>query len=144
MAENIRWVLRTEGDSGRVVVFAHNVHVMNAPYHPDPRKLPIRIAGQHLHTSLGLNEVIIGATTSRTVGWPESPSDSGSFDAALATVGLPSFVLDLRTADRNPEVTAMLRRAWPFRLGTMFEPIVPREAVDAVVYFDEVTATTEH
>jgi erythromycin esterase len=156
MAENIRWVLRTEGDGGRVLVWAHNAHVMNAPYQPDPRQVPLgrrvaptdravpRLAGQHLRVSLGASEVIIGATASRTIGWPESPSDSGSFDAALATVGLPGFVLDLRTSDRTPEVASMLRRRWPFRSGTLFEQIVPREAVDAIVYFDQVTLTKDH
>ena len=144
MAENIRWVLRTEGDSGRVVVFAHNVHLMNSPYPDGRRKGSIPTAGQHLRTWLGANEVVIGATSSKTVGWPDSPSDAASFDAALATVGLPSFVLDLRTSDRNPEVAAVLKRPRPFRVGSMFEPIVLREAADAVVYFDQVTATAEH
>lgn len=31
MAENVRWALEREGPDGRVLVFAHNNHVMNAP-----------------------------------------------------------------------------------------------------------------
>jgi hypothetical protein len=127
-----------------VVVWAHNAHIMNAPFQPEPRKVPLRMAGQPLRAALGANEVIIGATSSRTIGWPESPSDSASFDAALATVGRPDFVLDLRTSDRTPEVASMLKRLWPFRQGTRFQPIVPREAVDAIVYFDQVTMTKDH
>jgi erythromycin esterase len=154
MAENIRWALRTEGDSGRLLVWAHNAHLMNAPEHTwqlDPGTnryvpvgAPLRMAGQYLRAALGANEVVIGATSSRTIGWDASPSDSGSFDAALATVGLPTFVIDLRTGDRNSQVADMLRRAWPFRITTTFEPIVPREAADAIVYFAQVALTRDH
>lgn len=31
MADNVRWVLSREGPGGRVLVFAHNQHVKNAP-----------------------------------------------------------------------------------------------------------------
>jgi erythromycin esterase len=153
MAENILWVLRTEGDGGRVVVWGHNVHVMNAPAYSWSQDAvtgaavlsgpPFAIAGQHLRSRLGATEVVIGATSARTVGWGESPSKPGSLDAALATVGLPTFVIDLRTGDRDPEVAAMLGRPWPFRTGTAFEPIIPRAAADAIVYFDQVTLTKD-
>jgi hypothetical protein len=62
----------------------------------------------------------------------------------LKTTGIPRFVVDLRTADRNPAVAAMLEKPWPFRLGEGFEPIVPRAAADAIVYFDRVTPTLGH
>jgi erythromycin esterase len=152
MAENVRWVLRTEGDSGRVVVFAHNAHVINAPRYgwemqPGKGLVPVGapewMAGHYLRAWFGKNEVVVGATTASIIGFGEVASDSGSFDAALETIGVPTFVLDLRTADRNPDVAAALRRLWPFRIHTMYESIIPREAADAIVYFSRVTATKD-
>jgi erythromycin esterase len=152
MAENIRWILRTEGDSGRVVVFAHNAHVMNAPRYRWKRQTgkglvpvspPLWMAGHYLRAWFGTNEVVVGSTTASISGFGEIPSDSSSFDAALKTIGVPTFVLDLRTGDRNPGVAAALRRRWPFRIHTMYESILPREAADAIVYFAQVTATKD-
>jgi erythromycin esterase len=150
MAEDIRWILRTEGDGGRVVVFAHNAHLMNVPQHAfevQPGKgivpvgAPVRMCGQYLRAWFGAKEVVVGSDAASIVGWPDIPSDSSSLDATFETIGVPTFVLDLRTADRDPVVAAMLRRPWLWRFQTFFEPIAPREAVDAIVYFDRITPT---
>ena len=152
MAENVRWILGQEGDRGRVIVWAHNAHIINAPtfvWVPGPHGQPTpvgpsyRMAGQYLRAWYGAREVIMLSTTSKTVGFGASPSESTSFDAALAPVGGSPFVLDLRTSDRSPDVHAQLMRPWPFRVHTMFQQIAPREATDAVVYFDQVTMTKD-
>ena len=148
MAENVRWILGNEGDSGRLVVFAHNAHVMNAPgymWTADTGGLhaagpPFPMAGQHLRRWLGPSEVVIIATTSKTVGWGVSPSDPNSVDAALAPVGLPIFVVDLRRSARRPDIARLLERPWPLRMQTRFVPVAPLQATDAIVYFDQVTA----
>ncbi len=101
------------------------------------------MAGQYLREWYGNLEVIMLSTTSKTVGFNGSPSDPGSFDAALAPIGISPFVLDLRASDDLPPVRAQLARPWPFRVHTMFQRIVPREAADAIVYFDQVTATKD-
>jgi erythromycin esterase-like protein len=146
MAENIKWTLRTEGDRGRLLVWAHNAHIMRVPREPQGKghvsaDSPIPMAGHHLSAWFGTKEVVVLATTTSIVGFGDIASDSASFGAALETAGMPRFVLDLRTADRNATVAAMLRRPWPFRIGTGFEPLAPRAAADAIVYFDQVTPT---
>jgi erythromycin esterase-like protein len=141
MVENIRWVVHTEGDSGRVVVFAHDAHVMNSPLVAEGVRR--KMAGQHLRAVFGAKEVVVASTTSSIVGFGDVASNPGSLDAALATVGLPTFVLDLRTANRNPAIAAMLDTPWPFRIHTYFQSVIPREATDAIVYFDKVTRTKD-
>jgi erythromycin esterase len=151
MAENVRWVAQQHAD-GRVLVWAHNAHIINAPttvweLGPNGQVVPVgpeyRMAGQYLREWYGTHEVIVLSTTSKTVGFDGSPSDPDSFDAVLAPIGLSPFVLDLRTSDGLPPVRAQLARPWPFRVHTMFQRIVPREAADAIVYFDQVTATKD-
>ncbi len=152
MAENVRWILHQEGEHGRIIVWAHNAHIINSPTfvwvpgpngQPAPVGPPYRMAGQYLRAWYGTREVVMLSTTSKTVGFGASPSDPTSFDAALAPVGGSPFVLDLRSSDRSPDVRAQLMRPWPFRVHTMFQEITPRKAADAIVYFDHVTMTKD-
>ena len=98
MAENVRWVLEREGPAGRVLVFAHDMHVKNAPTVGGVWSVlerPPTAMGQHLRAALGPQLVIIGATD----GSPLAPNaDSTSVDALLTRVGVPRFVVDLRAA----------------------------------------------
>ena len=151
MAENVRWIVQRHAD-GRVVVWAHNAHIINAPttvweLGPNGQGVPAgpeyRMAGQYVREWYRNHEVIVLSTTSKTVGFDGSPSEPDSFDAVLAPIGISPFVLDLRTSDALPPVQAQLARPWPFRVHTMFQRIVPREAADAIVYFDQVTATKD-
>ncbi len=150
IAEDVRWALGQEGDGGRLVFFAHDGHVMNTVN--DFRNSNIaafrnlgeyQTAGHHLRQWFGQDMVVIASTASSTNvrrywtnGASGNPSDPSSWDAALARVGRPEFVLDLRRADRVPNVASTLTTRWPFRVQTFFVPVVPREAFDAIVYFD--------
>lgn len=108
------------------------------------------MAGHYLRTWFANDLVIVASTTSGAVvrrywvnGASGNPSDTTSFDAALALVGQPAFVLDLRSAAGVPTVATMLGRPWLFRLQTFFEDVVPRNAFDAVVYFDQITPSRD-
>ena len=69
-------------------------------------------------------------------------ADPTTLAAALADVGLPTFIVDVRTSDATPDVAEALSKPWPFLLAGQLLPIVPRRAFDAIVYFDRVTPTT--
>jgi hypothetical protein len=72
------------------------------------------------------------------------PSDLSLWEVALGQLGLGNYALDLRTADRVPEVSAMLRRPWVTRIHAFFQPMIPREAADAFVVFEQVTPSKDH
>ena len=153
MAENAKWILGQEGEFGRLLLYEHDAHVMNGVSDFTHVHIPgasglgkWKMAGRHLRGMFGPNLVIIATTASATKvlpfwvnGMRGSPSDPASFDAALARVGEPRFALDLRTADHIPDVAALLERPWPFRTQTFFEPVIVRDAADAIVYFDRVS-----
>ena len=141
IAENTRWALRQEGNGGRLLFFAHDGHIMNT--RNDFQNANVagfrglkgwKTAGAHLRAWFGQDMVVVASTASSTNvqrywtnGAPGNPSDTTSFDAALARVGRPAFLLDLRRADRVPDVAAALVRPWLFRVQTFFEPFLPRQ-----------------
>jgi erythromycin esterase len=157
IAEGTRWALRQEGSGARLVFFAHDGHIMNARNdfrHADvPGFRNLRgwyMAGHHLRAWFGADLVVVVSTASGAVvrrywvnGASGNPSDPTSLDAALALVGQPAFVLDVRRADAVPSVAAILRRPWLFRLQTFFEDVVPGNAFDAVVYFNQITPSKD-
>ena len=65
MTDNVRWLLEQEGAKGRILVFAHNMHVMNSMLQGGPWakfRHPSSSTGQFLRSALGSEVVIIGGT----------------------------------------------------------------------------------
>jgi erythromycin esterase len=151
MAENTQWVRLQSGLGARIIVFAHNGHVLDSrPVYGGERMTPL---GHYLRGHFGPDLVVLGATAGTVVGgtggvggWlgdsGESRADPTTFSATLAKVGLPTFVLDRRSGDGIPDVAAALAQTWPFMLGSdELQPVVPHEAFDAVVYFERITSS---
>jgi erythromycin esterase len=144
MADNVRWTLESEGPDGRLFVFAHNVHVMNSPVEggiwsalqPPPSAL-----GKLLRATFGRDLVVVGASAGTTSGGlPAMEADPASLDAVLARVGLPRFIVDLRSARDEPPVFAWLsmRRSLHANLKTHVA-ITPATAFDALFYVGTLT-----
>ena len=141
MAENMRWVLDQEG-RGRVIVFAHNAHVMNRLYFwPGPDSASIKMLGQYMRAMLGTDLVVMASATKRPIGLLETPLGSTSLEATLSGTGVENFVVDLREADSDPGIAREVDRDWPFRVINAMRPVNPRRAMDLVAYFDHDTRT---
>ena len=144
MADNARWVLDQEGSSGRVLVFAHNAHVKNAATEGgiwSAFERPPNAMGQYLRSSLGNDLLIIGMSSAQNgVGFPTAPLDSRSIDAALTSVGLPRFLLDLRASRSDTTVTAWLAERRALRANfTTFLMLSPNSAFDVLFFVDSLT-----
>ncbi|ARR54923.1 erythromycin esterase [Rhizorhabdus wittichii DC-6] len=145
MADNARWVLDREGPDGRVLLFAHDGHVMNAAtrggiwsvYRRAPKAM-----GQHLRAALGDRLFIVPiASGSNGPGLPPAAPGAGSLDAALARVGSQRFLLDLRPARTAGPAAGWLRRTQSIRANHVTEAeISPATAMDAVVFIATLTA----
>lgn len=141
MADNALWALRREGSSGRVLVFAHNAHVMNAPLRGglwDVYPQAPAVMGQHLRSALGKDLIIIGATSATNgPGLPAAPSGDTTVDAALARVGLSHFMLDIREAPRA--AIPWLQQTQSLRANFTTELKLPLpEAFDAIVHCEQL------
>lgn len=107
-AENLEWILRQEGESGKILVFAARYHLSSTPLKATfvssgetHEQIP---AGSYLRKRLGESLVTIchligegqaGAGDDRE-DFPRAPPDS--IDGLAAELGTPLFLLDLRTA----------------------------------------------
>jgi erythromycin esterase len=143
MAENVQWVLAQEGPAGRVLVFAHNAHVKNARTEGGVWSVferPPNAMGQYLRSTLGDNLVIIGTSSAqKAVGLPPA-SEAGSIDAALARVGPPRFVLDLRLSRADRAVAAWLAERRSLRANdTTYQMLSPGAAFDAFLFVNMLT-----
>jgi erythromycin esterase len=139
MAENVRWALEREGAAGRLVIFAHNVHVMNSSVEGgiwSAYRQPPRAMGTFLRAALGRDLLIIGGTS----GVASAAKDSAEVDGALSRVGVPRFMLDLRRADGA--ALGWLSERHTMRANEMTVQIVTgRLAFDALYYVDRLTAS---
>jgi erythromycin esterase len=143
MADNARWALDREGPSGRILLFAHNAHIMNATslggiwrvY----REPPIAM-GQHLRLALG-NDLFAIATSSteNETGFPKMVLAADGIDEVLASIRLPRYFVEVRKADAAP-VARWLDAPHPLSAGFVTEHIVsPCHAYDAFVHFARLT-----
>jgi erythromycin esterase len=144
MADDVRWVLEREGSTGRVLVFAHNGHVMNAPQAGEiwrSLERPPTAMGQHLRSALGADLVIIGVSSAENgAGLPTGSLEPGSLDAALTHLGLPLFLLDLRAARSDRAVAAWLAERRQLRTNfTKSLTVSPSVAFDALLFVNKLT-----
>jgi erythromycin esterase len=144
MAENVRWALENEGPNGRVIVFAANGHVMNwqqdGGTFAEVREKPFMM-GSYLRRAFGKDLLVI-ATSSATSsgGLPPPEPIEDDIDGALAQVGLPRMILDLRTAQQDPGAFAWVsqQRALHRHISTHVL-VTPATAVDVFFFVDGLT-----
>jgi erythromycin esterase len=144
MADNLLWVTREEGANGRVLVFAHDAHVMNAPVRGGIWSVfsqPPRMMGQHLRAALGETLFIIGSSAARSgPGLPAGAPLANCAEDALSEVGPPLFLLDLRRAARDPGARGWLDQIRPLHANFSTEMDVNlHHAFDAVAFIGELT-----
>ncbi|MGH6650876.1 MAG: erythromycin esterase family protein [Sphingopyxis sp.] len=139
MADNARWALGRIGPKGRMLLFAHNGHVMNGRTRGGLWSVyaqPPAAMGLHLRRAFGDDLLILG--TSAPAGKSEAGAISGTVDAALASTGLAHFLIDIRSPD--PAASAWLSREQSISVNyAAVNLIEPRQAFDALVFVSRLT-----
>jgi erythromycin esterase len=117
-SENMRWLIEEGFPGEKLIVWAHNAHVMNAYYlgpdfktvSPDPAPNAMKPMGVFLAEQLGDALYTIGFTAYEGEdGWvglqsgPIAPATDGSVEARLNQLGLPYAFLDLRAPRSTPD-----------------------------------------
>ena len=117
MAENVQWVLRREGPKGKVLVFAHNAHVMNAGSRGGIWSVFAEVPGmmgQRLRAALGRKLIVVGTLAGTTdTDLPQPAALDTSLEAVLVQLGEPRVFLDLRRAACDREAAVWLRQLRP-------------------------------
>jgi erythromycin esterase len=131
MADNVLWALGQLGPGGKLLVFAHDSHVMNAARrggHLSRLTQAPRAMGQKLRDALGGDLVIVAEAAPGTKG----SSRSEEFGDVLRTARPAPFLLDLRSASGASR--AWLTRTHRLRINGDSEAVVePATAFDAVI-----------
>jgi erythromycin esterase len=169
MVENIEWVLRKEGDDARAVLWTHSAHVSRTHFTRDYAPLgmalarrfdadyvalgyvfggggfqarPLRVHGQG--SEWQIEPMVVPVLQEFTI----APADAGSLSHALREVGLPLFILDLRSAKRGEEGGFFHTEQTYLQIGGPYlnsDPqdaltaIVPADHYDALVYFEQTS-----
>jgi erythromycin esterase len=159
MAENVRWILETEGPDTRVLLWAHNAHVSTSLSSRRPM-------GYHLRAALGKDYIAVGQLFGhgRFRAWdmreeeeerrsvvPVSipPAPAGYLEAGMARVGLPMWAIDLRRLPPNGEVRRWFSTPHPSReIGALYfdetssRTLLPvTDHFDALIFVDEIEPT---
>jgi len=149
MAKNVQWAFENEGREGRLLVFAHDGHVMSAK--EDGRRLAnVRekppVMGFHLRRVYGKDLYIIMLVCATTSGelLTAKPLEDGSIESTLAGVGMPLMFLDVRMARQNKEALTWLstRRSCDANVSAQFV-ITLSTAVDAFLFVNTLTPAIE-
>jgi erythromycin esterase len=156
MAENVAWLVDTHPAGTRFVLWAHNSHVMTAPFElwDLGTRLRARYHGGYFALGFAFDHGAFLAMDRRSAH-PYDPvplsvgaAPPGSFDAALglADTWNKRFFVDLRLAPEalrpwlDAPMAAWLVRGWFDGEAHAIARIAPRKSFDAVIYLRELTA----
>lgn len=152
--ENLRWLIE-EGYPGRkVIIWAHNVHLMNAYYGADVRSIHIEPQPGGLEPSgvavakwLGDEVYTIAMTNYEGEdGWnsakPVAPAPAGSLESRLHQIGKPYVFLDLRELDGSPGHP--MRKPQTMRIDKYRDDTLTdvTRAFNAIFYLDRMVPAT--
>lgn len=152
MARNVKWILDGAPKGTRIVLWAHNGHVNRQ------RAAPYRAMGSYLDEWYGKDYIPVGFATNRgeytavTRGaglgrHPLKNAEQGSYEYVFARLGVPRFILDLRTTRAGDPGSGWLRASKDFRsigamaLDAQFHNTDLARLYDLIVFLDETTPT---
>jgi erythromycin esterase len=147
MADTVEWVL---GREDRIVVAAHNGHVLRRPG-TLPGMPPATTMGMHLADRLGADYLVTATTTGAGQTLNTEPDfyagtlfteldapRPGSLDALMAATHDGPFATDLRRL--SPTDDEAVRAAAEWRFGAHYSDISAPDACDVVIHLPHVTA----
>jgi erythromycin esterase len=135
MADNVRRLAEREPFNTRVVLWAHNGHIMTD--NSDPKNMPL---GAHLRRFFGKEYYALGFSFNQgtfqareaqpkdpanrmLMSFTAHPAPDDSIDGYLAQTGVKSFIIDFRSARNDAVGAGWLASAHPMRsVGAIYAP----------------------
>lgn len=148
MAMAIAWIRENEVQGDKAILWAHNLHVAKSSFRiPGFVDGTLEPVGVLLSEELGDAYIAIGGSFGTGSFPPDLPPGERLFEAvsedvmdgALAAVGVPFFLVDLRGAEDDPAVIEWLgqEREWLAQDSTAL--LVPHAAFDLVYFVKEIS-----
>jgi erythromycin esterase len=147
--ENLRWLIQEGYPGEKIIVWAHNVHVMKATYssdfravHVEPQTDDMKTTGSLLADWLGGRVYSIGMTAYQgkdalVTGGPATviaPAPADSLEGRLHALGQPFIFLDLRATP-----APLIARAPKYESGAVSDL---GRVYDGIFYIDQMEAAT--
>jgi len=156
-ASNLHWLIQDGYPGRKIIVWAHNVHVMNAYYssdwhtvHLEPQPTDMKPSGVFLAEWLKDGVYTIGMTTYQgqdglaiaDVASPIDPADAGSLESRLHRLGKPYVFLDVRSVRGSHKHPLHTRQS--MRIPKYDNNSLPdlTKAFDAIFYIDHMAPAT--
>jgi erythromycin esterase len=164
MASNLQWLIKQRYAGRKIVVWAHNAHLLNgyfaanwASVHARPQPGGMKPTGAYIGELLKDDVYSIAVTTYEgEEGWANGqkrgaiqPASAGSFESRLHALGKPYVFLDFRAVDGNPKHP--MHAPQSLRISGYGKPTsdygndtVPdlTKAYDAVLFIDRMAPAT--
>jgi len=148
-ADNIEWIVRQEGPSGKILVFAARYHLSAAPvkssfWRMNGTEREQEVAGSYLRRQLGSRLLTIGnvigqARTDVSCGLHRAPRQS--IDWLTGLVGMPLFLLDLRRAP--VDIARWLQQEHELADESQALKLRLSSAFDVLLYIHDVSPASE-
>jgi erythromycin esterase len=135
-AESVQWILEQEGAEGRILLFAHNLHIRKCAQAEGNNRFSS--LGQNLNAILGADLVVIGTAYGGRGVAPAGKIDQSSVAALFSQVGRSSFGLDLRALSASAASQAWWSRPRAFLGTAMDQTWQTTDCFDALIYVDTI------
>jgi erythromycin esterase len=145
MAEQLNFLLDALYPHQKVIVWAHNMHVSNAPAvgdYPSMGELLAQRRRAEMYT-VGFYMGRGMANNGAPVPTPIPPPPADTVEGVLANGGLKYAFVDFSKAARGPSTTWFTEENTVREFGVWPKKIVPARSFDAIFYIDTVTPS-EH
>lgn len=148
MAQTALWILDREIAGKKAVIWAHNLHVAKSAFRmPGLAEGALKPMGVQLSEELGEAYIAIGGTFGTGSYRSDLPPGERLFEAvskdvmdgALAEVGVPFFLVDLRGVEQNSGAARWLQQDREWRAQDSKALLVPGAAFDLVYFVRDIS-----
>jgi erythromycin esterase len=148
MALTTLWILDREMAGGKAIIWAHNLHVAKSSFRmPGLAEGALEPMGVQLREELGEAYIAIGGTFGTGSYGSDLPPGERVFEAvsedvmdgALAKVGVPFFLVDLRGVEQNSGAARWLEQDREWIAQDSRALLVPSTAFDLVYFVREIS-----
>ncbi len=143
MAENTLWVIQNFSKDEKVIIWAHNAHIVKSEFEMTGESGSIRGMGIILNQELKDNMISIGASFNQGEfqNWNRSfpPAEENTLDGALAKLNQKYFLLDLKGKTDNKDVINWLNTDKIIRAQEVEMTCIPAKSFDAIYFIDHVS-----
>ena len=148
MAQATLRILDREIPDEKAILWAHNLHIAKSSFRmPGLLEGVLNPMGVELSAELGDDYIAIGGSFGRGSYPPELPPGERLFesvpedamDGALASVGVPFFLINLRGVEQNSAASRWLQKEREWKAQDSNALLVPSESFDIVYFVEKVS-----